>query len=592
MNHVQPIGRRTFLAASLAAVGAAATACGFSSSGESSSGNSDQGGSDGAPAPGGTLRMAMLPVAEIDPAIAGGASNGQIIMTGLWEGLVVLDADDPSNVLPGVAESWDVSGDLLTYTFHLRADARWSNGDAVTAQDLEWNWKRILTPGIAGEGAPSYNQANMRVAGAGDYMNGTTEDFADVGATALDEATFEITLEVPNATLLLHLAHYQFLPLHPPTVEELGDDAWLDPENWVGNGAYVLDSFRVNHSAVLLPNEHYWDAENYHLDRWEITFNDGGTTADLLSYQSNEIDVTGRIEDDLEAVTTSNVAGELMSAPPNQMRQLIILNSRNTVLNDVRIREALSIAIDRVALGEIAKPAVPGNSMVPDVIEGSERIPGVEFDVDRALSLLDEAGYPEGDGLPTITLMDYQSSPWVEAIGQMWRDNLGVDVSIDNIERGLFIERIEELMPENYVGFYALNTSVSPPVLEAAAQRILPAPSARIGGINLVPPDVAEEFLAAVSGGAPPDEFLAILDGNRYPECENAVDLAKQALAETDPDKQFELLVECAIARDQSFVEIPVLWGGYNLLVKPNVKNLKLWPFTSVLTTKGVFIEG
>ncbi|NEE02240.1 peptide ABC transporter substrate-binding protein [Phytoactinopolyspora halotolerans] len=602
MNQAHPIRRRTFLAASLAALGATTTACGFDGD-SGSSGNSGEGsgsdagdsgdgnGDDGAPQQGGTLRVSMIPVPEIDPAIAGGSSNGQIIMTALWEGLVVLDADDPSNVLPGVAESWDVSDDQLVYTFHLRSDAKWSNGDPVTAQDFLWNWQRILTPGIAGENNPSYNQGNLRVVGAGDYMNGETESFDDVGVKALDDATFEITLEAPNPTLLLHLAHYQFFPLHPPTLEELGNDGWLTGDQWVSNGPFVLDRFQINQRAVLSRNEHYWDADNYYLDGIDVTFNDGGTTSDLLSYQSGEIDVTGRIEDDLEAVTTSDVADELMSAPPNQMRQLIMLNSRNTVLNDVRIREALSIAIDRETLGEISKPAVPGNSMVPDVIEGSDQIPGVEYDVDRALTLLDEAGFPNGEGLPTITLMDYQSTPWVEAIGQMWRDNLGIDVTIDNIERGLFIERIEQLMPEDYVGFYQLNTSVSPPVLQSAAQRILPAASSRIGGINLVPPDVAEEFLAAVDSGAPPNEFLAILDGNRYPECERAVELAKQAMAEPDEDKQFELLVECAVARDEAFVEIPVLWGGYNLLIKPHVKNLKLWPFTSVFSTKGVYLE-
>ncbi|TDE01972.1 peptide ABC transporter substrate-binding protein [Jiangella asiatica] len=592
MNQTPQLRRRTFLAAGLAAVGAAATGCGFTSDdggGNGGSGTDDDGDS---PRSGGTLRMSMLPIAHLDPAIAGNASNGQIIMTGLWEGLVVLDAEDPTNVLPGVAEQWEVSDDLLTYTFHLRSDAAWSNGDPVTAADIEWNWKRILTPGISGENAPSYNQGNVRVAGAGEYMSGATTDFATVGATAVDDATFEVKLEVPNPTLLLHLAHYQFLPLHPATVEAVGNDGWLGAETWVSNGAYVLDSFRVNQGAVLLRNEEYWDAGNYHLDRWEITFNDGGTTADLLSYQSDELDITGRIEDDLEAVTTSDVAGELMSAPPNQIRQLIILNSRNTVLTDVRIREALSIAIDREALGAIGAPAVPGNSMVPDVIEGSDEIPGVELDLDRALSLLEEAGFPGGAGLPAIMLMDYQSSPWVEAIGQMWRDNLGIEVMVDNIERGLFIEQIEELQPEDYVGFYALNTSVSPPVLQSAAQRILPAaPTAGIEGINLVPPEVAEQFLAARDGGATADQLLTILDGNRYPEAQRAIDLAEQALAETDPDRQNELLIESAIARDQSFVEIPVLWGGYNLLVKPRVKNLKLWPFTSVLSTKGVSIE-
>ena len=589
MNHARPIRRRTFLAATLAGAAAVSTGCGFS--GDQNDSDTDDGGADGEqPSSGGTLRVSMIPVADLDPAIGSGSSNGQIIMAALWEGLVVLDAEDPSNVLPGVAESWEVSDDQLTYTFHLRDDAKWSNGDPVTAQDLLWNWQRILTPGIAGENTPSYNQANMLVVGAGDYMNGATTNFDDVGVSAPDDATFEITLEAPNSTLLLRLAHAEFLPLHPPTIEKLGDQ-WLTGETWVSNGAYVLDSYRVNQGATLRRNDHYWDAENYHLDGIDVTFNAGGTTADLLSYQSDEIDVSGRIEDDLEAVTTSDVSDDLVTAPPNQIRQLIMLSSTNTVLHDVRIREALSSAIDREALGEISRPAVAGNSMVPESIQGSDQVPGIEYDVEHARSLLSEAGFPDGQGLPTIVLMDYQSSPWVEAIGQMWRDALGIEVTIDNIERGLFLERIEQLMPDDYVGFYALNTSVSPPALESAAQRILPAASARLGGINLAPPDVSQEFLDAVDAGAPPSEYLAVLDGRRVPECEHAIDLARRALAEADPDKRFALLVECAVARDQAFVELPVLWGGYNLLVKPHVKNLKLWPFTSVFSTKGVRLE-
>ncbi|WP_165367667.1 peptide ABC transporter substrate-binding protein [Phytoactinopolyspora endophytica] len=396
-----------------------------------------------------------MPVTHLDPAVQGNSSFGQILMIGLWEGLVVIDADDPSQVLPGAAESWDISDDGLTYTFHLRDNTRWSNGDPVTAGDFEWNWKRILTPGVAGEGSPSFKPTTLSVVGAEAYSTGESEDFSAVGARAVDDATFEITLETPDPDAVLKLAQYLGLPLHPATAEELGE-AWLDPQNWVSNGAYILDDFRVNQGAVLLPNEHYWDADNYHLDRWEISFNDGGTTADLLSYQQGEIDITGRIEDDLEAVTSSDVADELVSSPTNQVRQLVVMNSHNPALHDVRVRHALAISIDREALGELATPAVAGPSRVPEAVPGYDEDAQIPFDPDQAATLLEEAGYPGGEGMPTVTLLDFQNSPWVEAIAQMWRDNLGINAELDIVEIGVYGDKREQVHNENYTGFWVI----------------------------------------------------------------------------------------------------------------------------------------
>lgn len=578
-----PVGRRTFLAATLAAAAAGATGCGF---------GDDEGGSepgdDGSPQGDVTLRQSMLPVTHLDPAVNANSSFGQIMMVGLWEGLVTQNVDDSLDVAPGVAESWDISEDMLTYTFHLRANAKWSNGDPVTAQDFLWNWQRILTPGVAGEASPSYAHPRVGVAGALAYMNGETDDFSTVGVTAVDEATFEITLEWPNPDFLLRFAGFWSLPLHPATVEELGD-AWLDPANWVSNGAFVLDDFRVNDGAVLLPNEEYWDKDSYHIDRWEVTFNDGGTTSDLLAYQDNTVDITGRIEEDIEAVTTSDVGDELIVSPNTQVRKLVVMNSRNPTLHDIRVRQALSMAIDREALGEVARPAVPGNSLLPDDVEGGDQVPGVEFDVEGARALLESAGYPGGEGMPTIQLLDFQNSSWVEVIAQMWSDNLGVNATPDIVEIGIYGERYRELHAEDYTGFFVTNSAVSPPTLLFSAQST--AVAWNIYGFNLVPADVAEEFKAAEADGATPPELLAILDGKRYPEAHEAIDLADAGLAETDPDAQTDLFVQGAIARDNAFMEIPVLWGGYTLLVKPKVKNLKPWPYSSVFTLKDVTIE-
>ncbi|WP_129665666.1 peptide ABC transporter substrate-binding protein [Phytoactinopolyspora endophytica] len=581
--------RRTFLAATLAAAASAGSACGFSNG---SGGSTPESGSaeSNEPKRGGTLRQTMMPVTHLDPAVAGNASFGQILMVGLWEGLVVVNADDPSKVLPGAAESWDISNDGLIYTFHVRENAKWSNGQAVTASDFEWNWKRILTPGVAGEGNPSFNPGRVNVAGAADYMSGENGNFADVGAKALDDLTFELRLDAPNSDLLIYLSQFWALPLHPATVEENGEE-WLNPQIWVGNGPYILDEFRVNQGAVLLSNDQYWDSENYYISRWEVSFNDGGTTFDLLSYQQNEIDITGRIEDDLEAVTTSDVADEIASSPTNQFRNLTVFNSRHPALHDVRVRQALSLAIDREALGEISKPAIPGNSLIPEGVESSEEIPGVEHDVDAARELLSDAGYADGDGMPVINLVHHQNIPWVEAIAEMWREDLGIDARLDVLERGVYLEKLKVLLhPEDYVGFFVFNNSVQPPTLLGAAHSSVGS-SARTYGVNLAPVEVAEELDIARSQGATDIELAQILKGRRHPEVEHVSDLAERAIREEDPEAQHRLAVESAVAKDEAYVSIPVLWGGYYLLINPRVNNLKLWHHTTVFTTRGVWLD-
>ena len=220
------LGRRSLLAASMATAAVAATACGFDNGG---SNNGDDGGSGGGKS--GTLKQSMMPVAFLDPHRSGNSSFGQIIQIGLWEGLVVIDVDDPAQVVGGVAESWDVSDDGLVHTFHLRDNAKWSNGDPVTAQDFEWNFKRALTPDIGGEGTPSFPITSLTVVGGLAFREGATDDFSTVGAKALDEKTFEVTLETPNPDALIEFAQYSCLPLHPATTEAKGD-AWLDPEGF------------------------------------------------------------------------------------------------------------------------------------------------------------------------------------------------------------------------------------------------------------------------------------------------------------------------------------------------------------------------
>lgn len=573
------VSQRWRLAAALAAVAmvATTTACSFGGSASSSAtSNNDD------------LRISMIPVTTLDPAVAANSGSGQIMMIGLYEGLVVIDKNNPLTVEAGVAKTWDVSSDGLKYTFHLRPEARWSNGDQVTAEDFAWNFKRVFTPGVAGKGTASYNPA-IGIKGAAAYMAGKSTDFSTVGVEAKDTGTLVITLDRPNSDFLVQVASYWALPLNPKSVEKNGND-WSQPKNWVSNGAYTLTDFTVNQGATLTKNAKYWDTKDYPIKKVSVTFNDGGTTADLLAYQQDKLDVTGRMEADLDAVTSSTVAKQLISSPTNQVSQLVAMSSENPALTDVRVRQALAEAIDRKAVANVAKPSVAGPSLVPAAVKQSPDFTSIPADKTHAKKLLADAGYPDGKGMPTITLLDYQRTPWVEAVAQMWRDNLGLNVTIDVEEVGVYATKRAELHPADYAGFYVQVGGFNPPTLLSNALNVrLSAPA--MAGVNMMTIDASKQYVAAKASGADPSALTAILDNGRLKENADVIALTDKALSQNDPKKQLSLLVDAQKARNDTYNTIPVLWGGYKMLVKPQVKNLKPWYYGSVYSLKGVTIE-
>ncbi|WP_166350820.1 peptide ABC transporter substrate-binding protein [Phytoactinopolyspora limicola] len=588
MNTFQPVTRRSFLATVLAAAASTAAACSFDS--ESPDGRAEPGATNSPGAGTRVLRQMMIPVADLDPTVASGASFGQILMAGLMEGLVVLDADG-TGVQAGAASAWDVSADGRTYTFTIRPEATWSNGDQVTAADFEWNWHRLLSPTASDrpEGTSSYNQA-AGVVGAADFLSGQTTDFADVGVSARDDSTFEITLEAPNPDFLYMLAAYWALPLHPATVEE-HSTGWSTPENWVGNGPFVLDAWRTNASATLVPNEHYWDRDNYHLDRWEVRFNDAGATADILAYQSGEIDVVN-VSGALEAVTSDpELEPDLVTAPQNVVNTLNLLSSHNPVLYDVRVRKALSLAIDRDQIAALQYPRTPGVSLVPDGVPGHEQVPATTYDLDQAKALLAEAGFADGAGVPTVTILINQPTAWIEAVAEMWRTGLGIEVTLDLVELGVYVEKRGQLHPDSYTGFWHGSFGVNPPTLFSSITG--PLTSWRFLAGFAMPAEAAERYQeVSQDTSMPPDEKVAelegIIDADAFPEIREFKDLAEQAVAERDPDIQRRLLLDAAVARESAYVSLPVIWGSYALLIKPHVQELRPWTDSTVFTTRGV----
>ena len=203
---------------------------------------------------------------NLDPHVVTGVPEHHLIMS-LLEGLM---SEDPRGITPqpGTAERWDISQDQTIYTFHLRKNARWSNGDPVTAQDFVRTYRRALTPSLASE----YAYMLYVMKGAEEFNTGKITNFDQVGVKALDDHTLEVKLNSPTPYFLSLLNHYSWFPLHIPTVERYGPvyergNRWTKPGKFVGNGAFALHEWKVNHMIVVRKSPTYWDAANVKLNK-------------------------------------------------------------------------------------------------------------------------------------------------------------------------------------------------------------------------------------------------------------------------------------------------------------------------------------
>lgn len=580
------MSRRALLGAGLAGSALAVTSCTFNSNGPGTSEGDGEGGM--------TLRQMMRPINHLDPAFGGSTVPDTAWLTSsLSEGLVLLDPDGGEDPLPGVAETWDVSDDGLTYTFHLR-DAQWSNGDPVTAADFVWNWKRSLTPKTAEEQENDLSYSGdsyQNVKGAADYFAGKTDDFSSVGVKAVDDLTLEFTLESPDPIFLPTLTGQTTRPLHPKSVEEHPKD-WMQPENWVSNGPYILTKWRANAGFTAESNEKYWDSEHYKINTWDVVFNDGGDSAGMVQYNADEIDVFRVTGDPDSIMADDTIADQLKLGSLTQFNSLEVLNSENSVLeDDVRVRLALSMAIDRDAIAEIAKPLEPATTLCPSGIPGYDQVEAAtKFDPEGAKKLLAEAGYANGDGLPEINIMIYNSMPWIEALGEMWTEHLGVKYKIDQVDVGVLAEKTDQVHPADYVGFRYYHYGIDVPTMYGFAG-MMPAqsramPTAAVKKYWQIDND---KTMSPAEKKAKQEELTR---KNWWPGYRKYADLVDQAKEAGDPAKSQELAIQAVNALEKTQTNIPILWSGYTFMIKPRVKNVKPTSYMDLLfNLKDVTVE-
>jgi oligopeptide transport system substrate-binding protein len=401
---------------------------------------------------------------DIDPTTNIGSAESRMI-SALFEGLVVYSPDG-KKVMPAAAERWDISLDGLTYTFHLRDGMKWSNGDPVTADDFLYGFRRVLEPAIGAEAA----QQAMPILGAADYAEGRNKDINSVGLRAIDPRTFEIRLAHPAPYFLGQLTNYPFMPLHRPTLEKFNgylrrDSGWTRPGNLVGNGAFRLKSWRTNEAVIVEKNPQYWNAGNVRLN--EVHFRVIDTPdAEELAFRGGRIHLT-------YGLTATKADSYRASKSPyfRSEQELatywITFNVALPPFNDARVRKAFALAADRNALAhDVLRGQQPAEHLVADGAGGFTPTARLKRDPERARALLAEAGFPGGQGFPTVNLTYTAArAGWkeaCEALQFMWQKELGVRVELAQIEYKVWLEALRT--KKHQVAFESWLSGVDDPV--------------------------------------------------------------------------------------------------------------------------------
>lgn len=387
----------------------------------------------------------------IDPGLNGATDGGDIIAN-TFEPLV---RERSGEVFPGIAESWDVSNDGLTYRFNLR-ESQWSDGSPLTAHDFEYAWKRAIDPATASEYSWLWHYTN--VVNAENAVNGDAA-LEEVGVRAIDDYTLEVKLTSPTDYFVSLTAFYHFAPVKQDAVEhpDGGDGAWAkNPDIYVSNGPFVMTSYTIGDGLTLEKNPYYWNADEVGIDIINVKFIDVASTA-YTAYQAGDFDF-------LNDVPPAEIPKLIAENPEFYVFPLLgtyyyNFNMDLELFSDVRVRRALTLAIDREQISEVfGDGRVPAAGFVPpglpdhrgrDFFEtaGDYGIPTDDSAVPEAKRLLAEAGYPNGEGFPSFVLM-YNTSEGhqlvAEMVQEMWKTNLGIETTLENQEWAVFQDTRKE----------------------------------------------------------------------------------------------------------------------------------------------------
>jgi oligopeptide transport system substrate-binding protein len=408
----------------------------------------------------------------LDPRLAMGVEFP--VLQNIFDGLVRYNLQ--GQIEPSVAESYTISDDHLTWTFKLK-DTKWSNGEPVTAQDFEYSWKTALSPEMASgyayqfyyiKNGEAFNSSipkdgkyyyrkvdasgNPVTDASGNPVPDLTKPFdpESVGVKAIDDKTLQVTLEAPTPYFIALLTTPTYFPINKK-LDQSNPNWAKSADNYVSNGPFKLTKWDHSHVIEVEKNPYYWDKDKVKLDKIVFDMIESNIT-EMTMFENGELD-WGQ-SPPLAELDKLNSQGEIVFCSSSATR-FLRFNTTRKPLNDPRVRKALTLAIDRNAIAKnvIKGGAQPAMGFVPfgfsDATPGSDfrKVGGdlfKAFDPDTAKKLLADAGYPGGKGFPNFELLystNETNKSIAEAIQRMWKDNLGIGLTLVNQETKVISDR-------------------------------------------------------------------------------------------------------------------------------------------------------
>ena len=382
----------------------------------------------------------------IDPHIVTGVPEHHILIS-LCEGLTIPNPNPKGSdgYIPGTAESWSISDDGKEYIFKLNKNAKWSNGDPVTADDFVWSWKRILTASLGSQ----YPDMLYYLVGAYEYHNGQIDNFDEVGVKALDTHTLKVNLKNPTPFFIGLLSHYSTWPVHKETVLKHGDiddrnGEWTRPGNFVCNGPFQLKTWELNNKIVVEKNPHYYDASMVRLNEIHYYPVSNVMTEDRM-FRAGQLHLTSSMPTQKCPIYIEEKNPNL-KIDPYMGTYFYRINTENETLSDVRVRKALAYSIDRQLLVDKVTQCgqIPAYSFTPPGSNGYQPSTQIPYDPVLAKQLLAEAGYSSDNPFPKLEILFNTNEGHRKvalAIQQMWQNELGIEVELVNQDWKVYLSR-------------------------------------------------------------------------------------------------------------------------------------------------------
>jgi oligopeptide transport system substrate-binding protein len=383
-------------------------------------------------------QVIRLPEAEpvsIDPGVTRG-NKGLEQIQNLFEGLVYFDQRDGSLQM-GHAETMESNADDTEFTFRLRTGLVWSDGTPLNAHDFEWSWKRAIDPAAGNDYAFALFPLKSGVA----ILQGQASP-DDLGVLAIDDRTLQVMLEQPTPYFPLLATIWTYFPVPRHVIEAEGVD-WVEAGKIVSNGPYMLTSWEHEASMVFDRNPNYY-GEKPIITRANYTLFEDDASQALVPYENDELDQAQVSFVDLDRARNDATLSAQMHVFPRSATRFVICDTMNAPTSDIRVRQALSMAIERSTLTDqiLAGAFTAAQTVLPPDIPGHNPAAALGEDVPRAQQLLAEAGFPGGEGFPDISLgyhtADLAERTTAEYLQEAWNRNLGISVELDPMEEAAY----------------------------------------------------------------------------------------------------------------------------------------------------------